>query len=443
MSLVEVQIDRLVGPTHHFGGLGVGNLASKSHSGQVSNPAAAAIQGLEKMKLVASLGVPQWVLPPQQRPDWTLLRSLGFAGSDRDVLRDARDRSPELLSAASSSSAMWTANAATVTVGNDGDRWGTDVSIANLSSSLHRCIEWQQTEADLRAILPSSVRVHSPLMGGAAMRDEGAANHMRLGHVDAPEFVDVFVYGDQDPLPQNFMPRQTLASFQAIDRRHQWDRPQRSAGHAVFLKQHPRAIDAGAFHNDVVAISHHDLMIHHQFAFADNDAAMELLDRRCVEVTGRPVVRVQVADDQLTMDEAIATYLFNSQVVSVGADDAPPVMICPVQVDRSAAARGLVDRWQSEGLISRVQFVDLGQSMAGGGGPACLRLRVPMQPEDVDAMSPASRWTPELHDRLCQIIHDGYPKAVSWDELASIDFVNAAKRVRDQVAESLGCEMRS
>ena len=89
MNLIEVQVDRLVGPTHHFGGLGVGNLASQEHSGQLSNPAAAALQGLDKMRLVASFGVPQIIIPPQGRPDFQFLRTLGFAGTDSDVLRRA------------------------------------------------------------------------------------------------------------------------------------------------------------------------------------------------------------------------------------------------------------------------------------------------------------------------------------------------------------------
>ena len=69
--LIEIQVDRLVGPTHHYGGLGVGNVASAQHAGQVSYPAAAAEQGLAKMRLVAALGAPQFILPPQPRPDVT------------------------------------------------------------------------------------------------------------------------------------------------------------------------------------------------------------------------------------------------------------------------------------------------------------------------------------------------------------------------------------
>src|SRR5215475_8689569 len=109
----EINFDGLVGPTHHYAGLSSGNLASEGHAGEVSNPRAAALQGLEKMRFVAGLGVGQAILPPQPRPDIGLLRRLGFEGTDGAVLARARRSAPELLSAASSASAMWVANAAT------------------------------------------------------------------------------------------------------------------------------------------------------------------------------------------------------------------------------------------------------------------------------------------------------------------------------------------
>ena len=170
MSWIESQLDRIVGPTHHFGGLGVGNIASQNHSGQTSNPAAAALQGLDKMRLVASLGVPQLILPPQKRPHFGLLRALGFRGNDAEVLSRAREQTPELLSAAMSCSAMWTANAATVTPGCDSAFGSTCLTVANLSASVHRAIEPDETMDELRQTLPSAIQCFAPLPGGAALR---------------------------------------------------------------------------------------------------------------------------------------------------------------------------------------------------------------------------------------------------------------------------------
>ncbi len=87
--LHEVQFDGLVGPTHNYGGLSPGNVASQIHGGQVSNPRAAARQGLDKMRFVRDLGVKQALLPPQDRPSIATLRTLGFVGSDEEVIAAA------------------------------------------------------------------------------------------------------------------------------------------------------------------------------------------------------------------------------------------------------------------------------------------------------------------------------------------------------------------
>ncbi len=121
------------------------------------------------------------------------------------------------------------------------------------------------------------------------MRDEGAANHMRLGTGDERPGINIFVYGDGDPAPRINWPRQTRAAFEAIARRHGLP-----AENTFFLKQHPDAIDAGAFHNDVVAISHHDLLIHHERAFFEDAETLKRLENRFRELTGTRLTRIEV-----------------------------------------------------------------------------------------------------------------------------------------------------
>ena len=431
MNLIDVQIDRLVGPTHHFGGLGVGNLASAQHAGDVSTPKAAALEGLDKMQRVASLGVPQCVLPPQERPcrDW--LREFGFEGSVRQVLQSAYREAPEVLSAAMSCSAMWTANAGTVIPAVDSQAEMTAVTVANLNASLHRSIEPSQTTEDLRAILPASIRVMSAIPGGAAMRDEGAANHMRLAFGDGPA-IHVLVYGDESPLPKKHWPRQTLAACRAIARRHQL-----RDENTFFIKQHPDAIDAGAFHNDVVAMSHEHLWIHHERAYLDA-GEIERIEKRAHERVskqgGQKLLRIEIPESVLSLDDAVGTYLLNSQVLSVPSVDQSFeqeahqgfVMLCPRQVQQHPAALALVHRWCDEGIFSEVQFVDLHQSMAGGGGPACLRLRVPMTADQVESLPASSRLTEPKADQLRGVIEDHYPDRLTLSDLTDPDVVEQA-----------------
>src|SRR5688572_15128504 len=119
MSAHEVNFDGLVGPTHNYAGLSYGNVASTKNRLSVSSPRQAALQGIAKMKYLASLGLKQAVLPPHERPHVPTLRRLGFSGSDADVVEQAARENPALLAAACSSSHMWAANAATVSPSAD------------------------------------------------------------------------------------------------------------------------------------------------------------------------------------------------------------------------------------------------------------------------------------------------------------------------------------
>ena len=437
MTVIEVQIDRIVGPTHHFGGLGVGNVASELHAGQPSNPRAAAIQGLDKMRQVASLGVPQLILPPQPRPDFGFLRSLGFTGSRSDLLQSVMHDNPLLLSAATSCSAMWTANAATVTASTDTTGNLPVMTVANLSASLHRSIESSQTLRDLHSLFRGVFDVRTPLPGGAFMRDEGAANHMRLSGLESDTGLNVFVHGDGCPAPQNYWPRQTLAACKAIARGHLLE-----AENTFYLQQHPDAIDKGAFHNDVVAMSHQNLLIYHELAFAaESDPEMVRLRQRFEAVTGSPLNCLCVASSELTLGDAIKTYLFNSQIVSCFVSgQSVRTVLCPIQVQRHPLANGVVERWCDQGVFDAVHFVDLGQSMDGGGGPACLRLRVPCREEELCRLPDGAFWTETLDADLRDIISERYRCSLTLMELADIEFCEQALETQAMLARRLGQE---
>ncbi|QDT13356.1 N-succinylarginine dihydrolase [Planctomycetes bacterium K23_9] len=432
MTLVEAQIDRIVGPTHHFGGLGVGNIASQQHQGQTSNPRAAALQGLDKMRTVASLGVPQVILPPQIRPPIDLLHDLGFTGSLTEILPQVANDAPELLSAVMSSSAMWTANAATVTASVDSAHGTPTMTVANLSSSLHRAIEPQQTLCDLQRLFASFATIIAPLPGGAAMRDEGAANHMRLGSDLESPGIHIFVYGDQAPLPHRFWPRQTLAACQAVARQHGLP-PENT----FFLKQHPETIDAGAFHNDVVAASHHNLFLHHASAYYRADDTLAQIQRRFDDLHADGLRRIEIPESELSRTDAISTYLFNSQIVSSSTDQRP-TLLCPMQVAENSCAASIVQRWIDEGLFADAKFLELRQSMSGGGGPACLRLRVPMKTRELSDLKTSCQWSASLDRALRQVIQEDYPESLDRDDLTNWQIAEkclaAARRIQDLLA---------
>jgi succinylarginine dihydrolase len=409
MNLIEIQIDRIVGPTHHFGGLGVGNVASKTNAGEVSNPAAAALQGLDKMRLVAQLGVPQLILPPQTRPASGMLQSLGFRDSQWQKILD---ESPELFSGAMSSSAMWTANAATVTPAIDNQSNQLMMTIANLTASLHRSIEPSDTEQELTKALGCASQISPPIAVGSALRDEGAANHMRLGTSENTPGINVFVYGDGDPMPKEFWPRQSRAACEAIARSHQL-----SPENTFFLKQHPEAIDAGAFHNDVVAMSHHNLFVHHELAYWEAGETLQQIEKRYEELNEAKLNRIEISQEELSIADAVSTYLFNSQIVSP-PDSRRPEILCPSEVREHDGAKKIVRDLCQRGLFREACYVALNQSMSGGGGPACLRLRIPMSMRTFNSVPKLNQWSEDIDEQLRSAIERHYPTEITLEKLA-------------------------
>jgi succinylarginine dihydrolase len=358
--LTEINFDGIVGPSHNYAGLSLGNTASASHKGQVSHPRAAALQGMAKMRANMALGLPQGFLLPLPRPNHGLLRDL--------AVDETADRA--LLAAAWSASSMWTANAATVSPAPDTADGRCHLTPANLITMLHRGQEWRDTQRQLKIAFGDDQHfaVHDAIP--PSFGDEGAANHMRFCEAHDAPGVEVFVYGKPGG---RFPARQHEQASRAVARLHglQPDR-------CVFIEQNPEAIAAGAFHNDVVAVANQRVLFTHARAFADQHGAYAAIR------TAFPALEVvEVPEGAVSLAEAIRTYLFNAQLVTL--PDGGMALVVPEECRESET----VWRWceqmlASNGPIRRVIPVDVRQSMANGGGPACLRLRVVADPVTVD-----------------------------------------------------------
>ncbi|MGC1469072.1 MAG: N-succinylarginine dihydrolase, partial [Sphingorhabdus sp.] len=132
MALVEINFDGVIGPSHNYAGLSPGNIASASNAGAVSQPRAAALQGLEKMRANLRLGLAQGFFMPLDRPNLWWLDSLGT-----DMVR----AESHIQAAAFSASAMWAANAATVSPAPDCRGGLCHLTPANLVTMPHRSHE--------------------------------------------------------------------------------------------------------------------------------------------------------------------------------------------------------------------------------------------------------------------------------------------------------------
>ncbi|MGL0879025.1 N-succinylarginine dihydrolase, partial [Klebsiella pneumoniae] len=94
MSGFEANFDGLVGPTHHYAGLSVGNEASQNNRDGLSNPKKAALQGLYKMKALADRGFVQGIQPPPPRPKKRHRGEDGLKRRDDPVIQQADHAAP-------------------------------------------------------------------------------------------------------------------------------------------------------------------------------------------------------------------------------------------------------------------------------------------------------------------------------------------------------------
>jgi succinylarginine dihydrolase len=410
VSLTEINFDGIVGPSHNYAGLSLGNLASASNAGEVSEPRAAALQGIDKMRANLALGLPQGIFLPHPRPDRAWLAELGTSIEESDA---------PLAANSLSASAMWAANAATVSPAPDTGDGRCHLTVANLKTMPHRSHEWPATLAQLRVAFASDAfAVHGPVP--PAFGDEGAANHMRLAPAHGEAGVELFVYGVSGGA---FPARQHLEASKAVARLNRLD-PSR----VIFAEQSEAVIAAGAFHNDVVAVADQRVLFAHEQAFADKDGLLTAIEAR---VPGFEYVEVPAAEVPLA--DAIRSYLFNAQLVT--APDGQPMLIVPTEArDTPSVWRWVEGHVAGNGPIRRVEVVDVRQSMANGGGPACLRLRVVADPASVD---PRFIVDPPKLDRIADVIRRYWPQQIHRDELQQPALIAEIENARGALLDAL------
>jgi len=406
----EINFDGIVGPSHNYAGLSLGNLASARNAGHVSQPKAAALQGIDKMRSNIALGLVQGIFVPQPRPARAWLSELGTTVGEAEH---------HLAANAMSASSMWAANAATVSPPPDTTDGKCHLTVANLKTMPHRSHEWPATLAQLQlAFAGSGFAVHGPVP--PAYGDEGAANHMRLAPSHGEPGVEVFIYGvTGGPFPA----RQNIEASKAIARLHRLD-PART----LFAAQSEEAIAAGAFHNDVVAVANGPVLFAHEKAFADRDALVADLASK---VAGFELV--EVPDGEVPLADAVKSYLFNAQLVT--PPDGAMTLVAPTECRDTPSVAAWIERHlASNGAIRRVNFVDVRQSMANGGGPACLRLRVQCDPADVD---PRFLVDEAKLDRLAHVIGSSWPSEISSADIQSPPLVDEIERARAALLDAL------
>ena len=409
--LTEINFDGIVGPSHNYAGLSLGNLASTRNAGQLSQPRAAALEGVAKMRVNLALGLAQGIFLPHPRPDRPWLAELATT---------IEEAGAELAANAMSASAMWAANAATVSPASDTGDGKCHLTVANLRTMAHRSHEWPAMLAQLElAFADGAFVVHGPIP--PAFGDEGAANHMRLAPSHGEPGLEVFVYGITGGA---FPARQHAEASKAIARRHRLD-----PGRTLFVQQSEEAIAAGAFHNDVVAVANERVLFAHEKAFAERDRLLAACERL---VAGFEYVEVSEAD--VPLEDAVRSYLFNAQLVT--PPDGETTLVAPAECRETPAVWRWIERHLAgNGPIRRVEIVDVRQSMANGGGPACLRLRVVADPAAVDPRFLADE---AVLERIADVVGRHWPEQIHNDALQQPALIREVEAARRALLDALG-----
>lgn len=428
-SYAEVNFDGLVGPTHNYGGLALGNKASIHFKDQLSNPKAAALQGLDKMRFLIEKGLVQGVLPPHERPFNKILDQVfDFNNTPPKGTNTTKDNEL-LIKNVMSASAMWTANAATVSPSLDTSDKRVHFTTANLNSSFHRAIEADQTTRVLSEIFSDSecFKVHPAVH---YFGDEGAANHGRICEKHGTPGVEIFVYGRSafDKDNKIFPRRQTLEASMSIARKHGL-----SSEKFLLLEQSQTAIDAGVFHNDVISVMNENVFLLHEKTFENQSDALSEISEKCEF----DIIFIQISEQELSLKEAISSYLFNSQLITLA--DGSMALILPREVENSHNASSCVYKIieDDSNPIQHSFYIDLKQSMRNGGGPACLRLRVLMNKSEINALKGNVILDHKLIKELEKIIKHYYRDQLHPSNLTDRTFIKDSLNAINEISNCL------
>ncbi|MFM8453533.1 MAG: N-succinylarginine dihydrolase [Gammaproteobacteria bacterium] len=418
-NYVEANFDGLVGSTHNYAGLSLGNLASESHAFQKSSPKQAALQGLEKMRILMELGIPQAFIPPHPRPYLPLLRQLGFQGPVEQILRKAYKQARPYFFAAYSASSMWTANMATVSPSLDTLDSKLHLSIANLKSNVHRAIEADLNYKILKKIFsnPKYFTVHPALPNLAGLGDEGAANHLRFASEHSKQGLEVFIYGTDKS--KKYPSRQNKMASLRIAENHQIRK-------ILFLEQNPKAIDFGVFHNDVISLANENLFLVHESAFLNNKKSLKKIEEKF------PLLNcIEIPDSVLSLKESVKTYLFNSQLVT--KPNGKMALIVPEEVKQKWI---VIDYILSRAKqIDQVVTVNCRESMRNGGGPACLRLKILMNQAELKACYPGVFLDQKKYGLLKQWINTYYRDILEEKDLLDPELYKENQRALEALGD--------
>ena len=434
----EINFDGLIGPTHNYSGLSDGNIASKKNFFSVSNPKEAALQGLKKAKILINAGLNQGLFLPHERPFIPGLKKLGFSGDNETILKSAYEYSKVLLSNFSSASSMWAANAATISPSPDTKDGKVHITPANLNTMFHRSLESDFTYTQCKLIFSDTCFVvHKPALSISGYGDEGAANHLRISKTHEDKGFEIFVFGESafkeeafaEYQKTSFIKRQALEVSKSVALSHKLDR-----NNVFYLQQHPRAIDKGSFHNDIVSLSNENIFIAHEKAFLNRDVLNHVLKHLELEVENFNYI--EIPDKEIPLDDIISSYLLNSQLFTNGEGEMQ--LILPAEVQNYENCMQWLEKLKQTSDIKLFDFVNIKQSMMNGGGPACLRLKAILNDGEIKKVNKNFILNNKRLELIEDLIEREYRDELYPDDLKDPSLLDESRKVLDELTQIFG-----
>ncbi len=232
----------------------------------------------------------------------------------------------------------------------------------------------------------------------------------------------------QNPHRKKFPARQTFEASQAIARLHQLD-----PAKTVYAQQHPDVIDAGVFHNDVISVGNQNCLFYHENAFLNTAKVLDDLQKAYGE-TELHFVKVPAA--QVSVQDAVNSYLFNSQLVTLSEGNM--AIIAPGECHENENVKRYLDAVITQNNpINEVKIFDVKQSMQNGGGPACLRQRVVLNETEISAANQAVFMNEQLFGTLNQWVEKHYRDQLSESDLADPNLLIESRTALDELTQIL------
>jgi succinylarginine dihydrolase len=178
----------------------------------------------------------------------------------------------------------------------------------------------------------------------------------------------------------------------------------------------------------VIAVGYGSTLLCHEHAWLRQDAVLADLQAR----VGESFTPIVVHASEVSVDDAVGSYLFNSQLLP--RTDGALVLVAPAECRENARVAAYLDTLLGGGgpIVELVAF-DLKQSMRNGGGPACLRLAVELTAAERAAIEPRVFLDDALAGELDAWIRRNYRDRLAPDDLADPALLDETRRALDEL----------